>query len=333
MSDQQIPKIIHYCWFGGNPLPELAQKCIASWKKFCPDYEIKEWNESNYDVRKIQYTAQAYDAKKYAFVSDYARFDILYKYGGVYLDTDVELIKPLDEIVKQGAFCGVEHPGLVNVGLGMATPAESQIFHEILDSYQSDKFINADGTYNLKTVVVRVSDIFKKYGFSNKDGIQEIAGFRIYPAEYFCPKNYLGEINLTASTYSIHHFDASWVDKGIALIKKSRLDSWGFILAPEEKDCYYNALKYNFSVKNKKDLFIAVNLMKRLFAVGNPHYEHDNLRILIKSFLWSIAESGIQNKATSLKLYFTTFREWKIFETSRANLRYIYHCLRNLLHV
>lgn len=98
-----IPKIIHYCWFGGNPLPELAQKCIASWKKFLPDYEIKEWNESNYDVRKIPYIEQAYNAKKYAFVSDYARFDILYQYGGIYFDTDVEVIKPFDEILKRRA--------------------------------------------------------------------------------------------------------------------------------------------------------------------------------------------------------------------------------------
>lgn len=103
-----IHKTIHYCWFGGNPLPELAQKCIASWRKFLPDYEIREWNETNYDVRKIPYTAQAYDAKKYAFVSDYARFDLLYQHGGIYFDTDVEMIRPLDDILERGAFIGVE---------------------------------------------------------------------------------------------------------------------------------------------------------------------------------------------------------------------------------
>ena len=103
-----IPKTIHYCWFGDNPLPELAQRCIASWRKFLPDYEIREWNESNYDVRKIPYTAQAYEAKKYAFVSDYARFDILCQHGGIYFDTDVEVIRLLDDILERGAFAGGE---------------------------------------------------------------------------------------------------------------------------------------------------------------------------------------------------------------------------------
>lgn len=329
-----IPKIIHYFWFGHNPLPDLAQKCIASWKKFCPDYEIKEWNENNYDVRKIPYISQAYDAKKYAFVSDYARFDILYEYGGIYLDTDVELIKPLDELLKYGAFCGVEQPGALNAGLGMATQTKMPIFHEILNSYQSDKFINIDGSYNLKTVVTRVSDIFKKYGFSDKEEIQEIAGFKIYPKEYFCPKSMLtGELSITSNTYSIHHFNASWVDTGVALIKKDRLDSWGLKLTSQEEQIYSDVLQYKFSITNKDKLEIAVNLMNKIFSVGSKHYEHNNLQILIKSLFKQIAENGIQNKTTSLKLYFTIFRKWKIFETPRANLRYIYHCLRNTLHV
>lgn len=103
-----IPKIIHYCWFGRGPLPELAQKCIASWKKYLPDYEIKEWNEDNFDVNIIPYTAEAYQAKKYAFVSDYARFWILYQYGGIYFDTDVEVIRPMDDIISKGNFMGFE---------------------------------------------------------------------------------------------------------------------------------------------------------------------------------------------------------------------------------
>lgn len=105
---KMIPKIIHYCWFGGNPLPESAKKCIASWRKFLPDYEIKEWNESNFDVNIIPYTAEAYKAKKYAFVSDYARFYILYKYGGLYFDTDVEVIRNMDDIIARGPFMGCE---------------------------------------------------------------------------------------------------------------------------------------------------------------------------------------------------------------------------------
>ena len=208
-----IPKIIHYCWFGGNPLPELAQRCIASWRKFLPDYEIREWNETNYDVRKIPYTAQAYDAKKYAFVSDYARFDILYQHGGIYFDTDVEVITPLDDILERGAFAGVECAGALAAGLGIASPAASQIYREILDSYQDEQFVNADGSLNLKTVVVRVSDIFRRHGFVEEDRIQFVADTTVYPSEYFCPMDYVtGIINITENTVAIHHFAGSWVE-------------------------------------------------------------------------------------------------------------------------
>lgn len=207
-----IPKIIHYCWFGGNPLPELAQRCIVSWREFLPDYEIREWNETNYDVRKIPYTAQAYDAKKYAFVSDYARFDILCQHGGIYFDTDVEVIRPLDDILERGAFAGVERAGALNAGLGIASPAASQIYREILDSYQDEQFVNADGSLNLKTVVVRVSDIFRRHGFVEEDRIQFVADTTVYPSEYFCPKDYrTGALNVTENTYTIHHFDGSWL--------------------------------------------------------------------------------------------------------------------------
>ena len=215
-----IPKTIHYCWFGGNPLPELAVKCIDSWKKFLPDYEIKEWNESNYDVRKIPYIAQAYDAKKYAFVSDYARFDILYQYGGVYFDTDVEIIKDLHPIIEKGAFIGVEKGTrpLLNAGLGIASPAANKIYREILDSYKSEQFAKENGSLNLKTVVERVSEIFAKHGFFESDNMQYVADTFIYPSEYFCPKDVrTGELAITANTYTIHHYDGSWT---ISLRKK-----------------------------------------------------------------------------------------------------------------
>lgn len=209
-----IPKIIHYCWFGKNPLPELAKKCIAFWKKFLPDYEIKEWNEQNYDVRKIPYIAQAYDAKKYAFVSDFVRIDILYQYGGIYFDTDVEVIKPLDEILKRGAFAGVECAGALAAGLGIASPAASPIYKEILDSYRESSFIRPDSSLDLTTVVTRVSNIFKLHGFKDLDKIQEVAGVTVYPAEYFCPINYItGKLKITEKTYTIHHFMASWTNE------------------------------------------------------------------------------------------------------------------------
>lgn len=217
MMNDDIPKIIHYCWFGKNPLPELAQKCIASWKKFFPDYEIKEWNEENYDVKKIPYTAQAYEARKFAFVSDYARFDILYTYGGIYFDTDVEVIKPFDEILKRGAFAGVERAGdagSLNAGLGLASPAASPVYKEILDSYKESSFLRKDDSMDLTTVVERVSNIFKKHGLKDVNEPQKVAGVTVYPVEYFCPKNYTtGELKITDKTVSIHWYDASWVDE------------------------------------------------------------------------------------------------------------------------
>lgn len=228
-----IPKIIHYCWFGGNPLSELSQKCIASWKKFLPDYEIKEWNESNYDVRKLPYIAQAYDVKKYAFVSDYARFDILYQYGGVYFDTDVEVIKDLHPIIEKGAFIGIEkgtHP-LLNAGLGIASPAMSDIYKEILDSYAKEQFINTNGSLNLKTVVIRVSDVFAKHGFVARDCMQQVADTTIYPSEYFCPKDFdTGKIHTSANTYCIHHFDGSWMSDYLIMQQQMKIkinNQWG----------------------------------------------------------------------------------------------------------
>ena len=140
-----IPKIIHYCWFGRNPLPELAQKCIASWKKYLPDYEIKEWNEDNFDVNIIPYTAEAYAQKKYAFVSDYARFWIQHKYGGIYFDTDVEVIRPIDDIIARGNFMGFETDpnsekgdasnASVNPGLGLGVAPGLGVIIKLLDYY------------------------------------------------------------------------------------------------------------------------------------------------------------------------------------------------------
>ena len=202
-----IPKVIHYCWFGGNPLPKSAQKCIASWKKYLPDYEIKEWNESNFEVNIIPYTAEAYKAKKYAFVSDYARFWILYKYGGLYFDTDVEVIKNMDDIIAKGPFMGCE-----NEAKAGATPAQLGLYGEILDIYKDKHYILPDGTYSRETVVTITTDLLCKYGLKNISDIQEVAGVLIYPKEYFCPKDWItGKITFTNFTFTIHHYDASWL--------------------------------------------------------------------------------------------------------------------------
>ncbi len=332
MTETKIPKTIHFCWFGGKPLPDLAQKCIASWKKFCPDYEIKEWNENNFDIDTYPYAREAYDHKKFAFVTDVVRLYALYHYGGIYMDTDVELVKNIDDFLQYEGFSGFESPTKIPTGL-MASIKNHPLVREWLEEYNGLHFIKEDGTFDLTTNVIRITNTCLKHGFIPNGELQAVDKFMFFPTEYFCPIHFSEEINLTKNTYSIHHFEASWVDSGIALIKKTRLDSWGFKLLPQEESIYSEALQYKFSIKSKKELFTAVNLMDRIFAIGKEHYEHDNLRILTKSFLHKIAESGIKNKVASLKLYLTTFRKWRIFETPRANLRYIYHCLRNIFHV
>lgn len=208
-----IPKKIHYCWFGGNPLPDLALKCIDSWKKYCPDYEIIEWNENNFDINCCDYVKEAYQAGKWAFVSDYARFKILYECGGLYFDTDVEIIKPLDDIVAQGNFMGRENNAnyTVSPGLGLGTAANSSIYREILNKYNTLHFLNEDGTFNLKTVVDYATEILSNYGLDANNKICQISGINIYPYEYFCPMNYdTGKITITTNTHSIHHFTSSW---------------------------------------------------------------------------------------------------------------------------
>ncbi len=215
-----IPKIIHYCWFGRNPLPDLAVKCIDSWRKFMPDYEIKEWNEDNFDVHMIPYTSQAYEAKKYAFVSDYARYWILYKYGGVYFDTDVEVVRSMDKIIQDGAFMGVEINGtnkqypLVAPGLGMAIESGHTIYASMLNKYLELTFLMEDGTLNTETIVSYNTAELIRNGLKLGSEIQRVKDITIYPEDYFCPKDHrTGITTITKNTYSIHHYDGSWSTK------------------------------------------------------------------------------------------------------------------------
>lgn len=206
-----IPKIIHYCWFGGNPLPEMAQKCIASWKKFCPDYEIMEWNEKNFDINCCDYVKEAYAAKKWAFVSDVARLYALVNYGGVYMDTDVEVLKPFDDFLKYKAFSGFENNVRIPTGL-MGCEKGHELFEELLHDYDNAHFIKENGKYDTTPNVVRITDTCLKYGLESNNTLQTVHGFTLFPCEYFCPKNSdTGEINITENTYAIHHFDGSWL--------------------------------------------------------------------------------------------------------------------------
>ena len=211
-----IPKKIHYCWFGGKPLNKLGRKCLKSWKKFFPDYEIIEWNEQNFDLENCcEYVKQAYKAKKWAFVSDYVRFKVLYEQGGVYFDTDVEVIKTFDDILEKGAFMGCENPTdtkmAVAPGLGFAVEKGNAIIKLLLEDYEKSSFYNEDGSLNLYTVVDRATDILKKYGLQNTKDIQVVEGITIYPNEYFCPINMeTGKMEKTENTRSIHRYSASW---------------------------------------------------------------------------------------------------------------------------
>lgn len=215
-----IPKVIHYCWFGRNPLPKSAQRCIASWRKYLPDYEIKEWNEDNFDVNMLPYTREAYAAKKYAYVSDFARMWILLKEGGLYFDTDVEVIRPMDDILKKGAFMGCEIDGedgklpVVAAGLGLAIEPRHPVCQAVVNIYQTLNFYTAPGVINTYAIVQIVSDVLTRHGLKPAPGIQTIAGITIYPADYFNPLKILPEgkkLILTTHTHTIHHFTASWM--------------------------------------------------------------------------------------------------------------------------
>ena len=219
-----IPKIIHYCWFGGKPLPSSAIKCIDSWKKFFPNYEIKEWNENNFDIDINLYVKEAYNAKKYAFVSDYARLWILYHYGGLYFDTDVEVIKSFDDIVDRGPFMGIENGAYITIngkdrvpsvapGLGIGANANLSIYNIMMREYEKDRFLCDDGNYNLKTIVQRTTNILYEYGYRGSNTIEEVCNIWIYPSDFFCPySQYTGKLSLTSNSRSIHHYDGTWLD-------------------------------------------------------------------------------------------------------------------------
>ena len=242
-----IPKIIHYCWFGRNPLPTSAHRCIDSWRKFLPDYEIKEWNEDNFDVNSILYTRQAYEAKKYAFVSDYARFWILYHEGGLYFDTDVEIIANLDEIIARGPFMGIEQGAsfdgkpMVAPGLGLGVEAGHPFYQRMLKTYDSQRFINTDGSHNNMTIVSYTTKELYAYGMKPSEDIQEVEGIWIYPADYFCPMDSTtGIITKTPRTVAIHHYDCSWMNHNSLSFRIHQLKNFIYRMIGQK-----NALKIN----------------------------------------------------------------------------------------
>lgn len=208
-----IPKILHFCWFGGNKKSPLIEKCIESWKKFCPDYEIVEWNEDNFDVHCCKYVEEAYEMKKWAFVSDYCRFYALEKMGGIYLDTDVELLKPLDPYLHT-PLIAFEDGKRLAPGLVFGCEKGDGICKELLAEYDNDHFKEEDGSFNPRTVCVRATDLFLKHGLVADNTLQQVAGYTVYPTEYFNPYDMdSGRITIGENTVSVHHYAGSWVDK------------------------------------------------------------------------------------------------------------------------
>lgn len=219
MTEQEkIPKIIHYFWFGHNKKPRLIKKCIKSWKKMCPDYQIVEWNEDNFDVNIIPYTKEAYSLKKWGFVSDYARLWVIYNYGGFYLDTDVELIKSLDPLRTKKVFFSSEDNSSISTGLGFGAIKGCSIVGELADDYNHRHFINKDKKPNLTPCPIIQTAYFKKHlpSFSLSDKITIIDGITFFPRDFFCPIDpSTNKLTLTKNTIGIHHFAASWQKKSV----------------------------------------------------------------------------------------------------------------------
>jgi hypothetical protein len=219
-----IPKVIHYCWFGNNSTPKSAQKCIESWKKYCPGFEIICWNEDNFDFKKNQYAREAYEAGKWAFVSDYARLEIVYNHGGIYMDTDVELIKSIEPLTNYEGYMGFEKNGMVATGLGFGAEKGNEIVGKMLSDYDNITFLQPDGSYDLTPCPVRNSNSLKELGMNLEDKDQIFNGVRFLPDEYLSPMDYYtGKKNITEKTYSIHHYAASWtssVSKRTTRIKR-----------------------------------------------------------------------------------------------------------------
>ena len=210
-----IPKIIHYCWFGHGEMPELAQKCIASWYKYMPDWEYKLWNEENFDVNAVPYIKEAYEAKKYAFVSDYVRLWALEREGGIYFDTDVEVFKPFDELLCYKAFAGFEGSKHLPVGTCvLATEAHGEWVREQLEAYRNRHFVTADGSFDMTTNVQFITAIMSKNGFVQDGKEQYYKDLHVFPVDFFSPRHTTGEYIRTDNTYCEHLGLGSWYETG-----------------------------------------------------------------------------------------------------------------------
>jgi len=215
-----IPRKIHYCWFGGNPLPDEAKQYIAGWKQLCPDYEIIRWDESNYDLNKNKYVKEAYRNKKWAFLTDYVRLDVVYEHGGIYLDTDVELIRNLDELLENSCYMGMEQIGTVATGLGFGSEAGHPFVKNNKEYYESTNFVGKNGVFCPEICVKITTNLLREKGLVSENRVQNVSGVTVYPVDYFAPLVMgTNKVTITPNTYSIHHYSASWYT-GNAWVRK-----------------------------------------------------------------------------------------------------------------
>ena len=207
-----IPKVIHYCWFGRGQMPELALKCIESWHKYLPGYTLKLWNEDSFDINTVPYVKEAYEARKFAFVTDYIRLYALYHEGGIYMDTDVEVLKPLDDLLDLPAFSGYESNKFSNFPTGLMASAAGGVWvKEQLDYYTDRHFLLPDGSLDMTTNTVTISRIMKENGFELTGEYQVYKNdMHCFPSDYFCPMTSTRVLKLTKNSYCIHHFAGSW---------------------------------------------------------------------------------------------------------------------------
>lgn len=250
---QVIPKKIHYCWFGGKPIPEEYKRYMESWKKFCPEYEIIRWDESNYDIHKNKYISQAYEQKKWAFVTDYARADILYHEGGVYFDTDVEIVASFDDLLIWDLFCGFENKEYVAWGLGIGSIKGHPILKSVMEVYENMPFVLEDGSLNLKTCPVIQSEILQQYGFIMNGEFQQRENVVLFPRDFFAPISScrISE-NITKNTHSIHHYAASWYNGVQQMTKLNNINRIRKIKEHNIKEVYENDTNENNALKVKK---------------------------------------------------------------------------------